>query len=253
MRKTLMISLALLVFVLPLSAYSVNALKSVPNNQSQKLDIRKSNKIIKKNQQLWKKQIKNADVIDSDELNNKQKFVATSLDQLKNHNKSVIEGTVYNLQKMNSPKNTAYTKATIHIDRVVSGDTSLKGKDIYVALIGGLVSFDHWYFNMSKPKDFDHEMLVNNEECPLPAIGSKIITGLVPNAIDEASEYNDSLRQSGFTINNSYAIGNIQYNLWIKNGNSDYVLNNPKVNKMAKNNNSLAKKLQKLTKEINRL
>lgn len=248
MRKTLMI-LALLVFVLPLSAYSVNALRdsTIPSKPS--TNSKSPARMIQRNQRIWDKQIAKADVIRSDDIHQDNKYVGTTLNQLKNHNKALIQGTVYNLQKMNSPQNMAYTKATIHIDKVISGDTTIKGKNIYVAFEGGLVSFDHWYANMGKPKDFDHQILVKNEEFTLPAIGSKVITGLIPNHLDEATEYNNSLKQSGFTINNSYSLDVPEYNFWVKKLNATkYVLNNPKVRHK---NTDFAKELQKLTTKIN--
>lgn len=249
MRKTLMIVLGLLVFVLPLSAYSSVLKRSTVRQEQTGL---RSSKIIRKNQLNWRRQTAKADVIESDELN-KSDFVAISMDQLKNHSKSVIKGRVYNLQKMVSPKNMAYTKATIHIDKVISGDKALQGHNVYVALAGGLVSFNHWYANMNHPKDYDREVLVNNEEAPLPQIGSQVITGLIPNPIDESSDYNASLKQSGFTINNSYAADNLQYNFWVKNKNQKkFVLNNPQIRKKAAENNDLTKSLNKLTSEINK-
>jgi len=251
MRKTLMI-LALLVFVLPLSAYSVNALKNSNSNRQVEM-MQSPAKIVNKNQKAWNKLIAKADVINSDEFESKDDFAASSLTQLQNHSKSTIMGTIYNLQKMNSPENMAYTKVTVHVDKVLTGDKDLKGKNIYLALPGGLVSFDHWYANMSKPKDFDHEMLVKNDEAPLPTIGSKIITGLIPSSLDEPSEYNDALKQSGFTNKNYSAISDPRYNLWIKKkGSKNFVLNNPVLRKKADKKGSLAKSIQKLTDEINR-
>lgn len=254
MKKILMIILSLSVFGLVLSVYSVNTLKSsMTQHQKETRTLRNTNRMINSNRKQWDKQIANADVIESNELKNDGEPIASSLEQLQNHSKLVIEGTVYNLQKMNSPKNMAYTKVELHIDKVISGDKDIQGKRIYLAMAGGLVSFDHWYANMSKPKDFNHEILVNIEEAPLPKIGSKVITGVIPNVIDESSEYNDALKQSGFTINNSYAISNQQYNVWIKNpGKKKYVLNNTKVNKRAAKNNDLTKALQKLTDQINK-
>lgn len=250
MRKTLMVILVLLVFVLPLSAYSINVLKNSQQKQSSHIQ---STTTIRQNQLSWKKQIKNADVIDSDEFEGGNSFVATSLDQLKNHSKSVIKGTVYKLDKMNSPKNMAYTKASVHIDQVISGDESLKNKTVYLALVGGLVSFDHWYANVNRPKDLNHEMLVKNEQAPLPKIGSRIITGVIPNTIDEPTDYNEALRQSGFTISNSYAIDNLKYNFWVKNRNSKkFILNNPKARKQTMKNDNLAEALENLTSEINK-
>jgi len=245
MRKTLIV-LILLVFVLPLSAYSVNSFQGKEHHGQISAGL------IQKNQKKWHGQIKNADVVHIDDLENDKSGTATSIDELNNHSKSVIKGTVYNLEKMNSPKNMALTKVLVHVDKVISGDKSLNNTTVYLALNGGLVSFDHLYAGTSKSKDFNHEMLVKNDQSPLPSIGSKIITGLIPNTLDKQSEYNNSLKQSGFNVTNSYMIQVPQYNLWIKKKNSQkYILNNPEVHKKSVRNDELVESLQKLTNRIN--
>ncbi|GEO64835.1 hypothetical protein [Companilactobacillus nantensis] len=248
MKKTLMIIVALLVFVLPLSAYSVNALRS---SDARQIKLEQSSKLIHTNQKKWRKHIAKADVIHSDEFANQSTSVSTSLEQLQNHSQTVIQGTVYNLQKMHSPEGMSYTKATIYVDRVISGDESIKDKNIYLALDGGLVSYDCWYAkNIGKNMDPKHEILVQNDEFPLPTIGSKVITGLVPNHLNETNAYNTALKQSGFTINNSYAIDNPQYDFWVKKPKATkYQLNNPKLRKFTSNQRT--KQLQKLTVLIN--
>ncbi len=251
MRKTLMV-LALLLFVLPLSACNTSTLTNSTTNYSKTSRTDNSKRIIRRNRRIWQRQVAKADVVHSDDFRGDYVFIATSMEQLNNHSKAVVQGTVYKLEKMNSPKNMAYTKASIHVDKVISGDKTLKNQTIYVAMKGGLVSFDHWYANMSKPKDFDHEMLVKNEEFPLPSIGSKVITGLTPNHVDEPSDYNNSLKQSGFTIENSYAIVVPQYDFWVKSPNSKkYVLNNPEMRKEKTRDDNLSKGLKKMTSEIN--
>ena len=247
MKKTLMIIVSLLVFVLPLSAYSVNALNS---SNAQEIKREESARLISRNQRIWQKHIAKADVIHSDEFSTRKAFISTSLEQLQNHSQTVIEGTVYNLQKMSSPEEMSYTKATIYVNRVISGDTSLKDKQIYLALDGGLVSFDRWYSHSGRPKDQNREMLIKNDEFPLPKIGSKIIVGLIPNHLDEPTEYNVALKRSGFTINNSYAIENPRYNVWVKAPDSSkYQLNNPKMRRQT--NAQQTQDLQKLTQQIN--
>lgn len=251
MRKTLMIIL-LLVFVLPFSTYIVNAAKDSPKHQKQLLDNQTSMALIRKNQKRWKSLTAHTDVIHSDEFGNRATSTGTTLDQVKNHSQAMIQGTVYNLQKMNSPKNMAYTKATIHVDRVLSGDESLKNKTIYVAFDGGLVPYDRWYANMNHTKRQDHEILVKNDEFMLPKIGAKVITGVIPNHLDEPLEHNESLKQSGFTIKNSYALESPQYNFWVKQPDAKkFILNNPKISRKQNRHNDLAKQLQALTNEIN--
>ncbi|WCG35682.1 hypothetical protein [Companilactobacillus farciminis] len=243
MKKILLILVALGV-ILPLSACSVKSMQKDQSRQSKQVQL------LEKNKQAWKKEIADADVIESDGLKGESTYVGTTLNQLKNHNQSLIKGTVVNLEKMHSPKNMAYTKATIHIDKVLSGDKTLQNKDYFVALNGGVVSFDRWYANMSKPKDFNHKMLIKHDEFPLPSIGSEIITGLMPIHLDEPLEYNSALKQSGFTIKNSFAMDGAKYNFWIRKPDTKkYQLNNPTVKK---SDTQLAQELTKLTNEINR-
>lgn len=201
--------------------------------------------VIKKNQKKWQAKIAKADIVHSEFEVTKQP-VSRTLDNLKNHNQVVIKGTVNNLEKMHSPKGSVYTKATVQVDRVLSGDESLVNKQILLALEGGLVSFDHWY---GEKRNLDREMLIKNDEFLLPEIGSQIITGLVPHNLDEPLEYNQALKESGFTSQNSFAINTPQYNFWVKDPkDSKYQLNNPK---LRNGEDSLAKSLQKLTNEIN--
>lgn len=246
MRKTLMI-LTLLVFVLPLSAYSVNTIKNSLHHDSNTSCI-----TIKENQRKWRRQTAKANIIHSEGNGREKVPVGISLDDLKNYNQAVIEGTIYNLEKMRSPQSMAYTKASVHIDKVISGDKSLKNKIVYLALNGGLVSFDDWY-SESKHKAYGHNMLVKNDEFPLPIIGSKIITGLIPNNLDEPIELNNDLKRSGFTSKNSFTINTPQYNFWVKGPNAkEYRLNNPTLRKKNINGDYLVESLQQLTKEINR-
>lgn len=201
--------------------------------------------VIKKNQKKWQAKIAKADIVHSEFEVTKQP-VSRTLDNLKNHNQMVIKGTVNNLEKMHSPKGSVYTKATVQVDRVLSGDESLVNKQILLALEGGLVSFDHWY---GEKRNLDREMMIKNDEFLLPEIGSQIITGLVPHNLDEPLEYNQALKESGFTSQNSFAINTPQYNFWVKDPkDSKYQLNNPK---LRNGEDSLAKSLQKLTNEIN--
>jgi len=244
MKKKLIIIVGLCVFVLSLSVYSINAM----NNQ--RLQLEPSAKLINKNDKNWQKKIAKADVIHSDEFANKTEVISTSLEQLQNHSQTVIQGTIYNLQKMSSPEEMSYTKATIYVNRVISGDKSLKHRKIYVALDGGLVSFNRWYAKNDKAKDQDRDMLIKNDEFPLPMINSKIITGLIPNHLDEPTEYNIALKQSGFTISNSYAIENPRYNFWVKNPDeSKYHLNNPQIKKKATAQQT--RQLKQLTTQLN--
>ena len=244
MRKTLMTVIALLVFVLSLSACSADTV-----HQSTDLKLEKRAKspsvIINKNQKKWSKNTSHIPVIRSDAQHfDDRGHVAQSMYQLKNVNKAVIKGTIYNLEQMNSPEDLAFTKATVHIDQVISGDESLKNKTVYLTLNGGITSSDH--------KGSNHEMFVKYDEFPLPKIGSQIIVGLLPTQLDEPTEYNQAVKQSGFNNKNFYIVNMPQFNFWVKGENDDkYHLNNPKVKKSLISDLDMRAAIVQLTKEIN--
>jgi hypothetical protein len=179
-----------------------------------------------------------------------------TLKELKKSNdksSATIKGTVYNLEQMSAPKNMVWTKATIHIDKVLSGDKSIVGKNYYVVLRGGLTTSDVFYADTNHTKEADHKILVRNPEAPLPQIGTKIITNISKNQQPDGTEYSKILEKSGFTKQKTRVIQNLQYNFWVKApGTSEYILNNPQIqNKKDTSEDYLAGGLQNLTKEIN--
>lgn len=260
MKRTLIV-LALLVFVLPLSACGSKT--KVSETQSQESKVQKQVKktqddaaLIKKNQAKWAQLTKDVATVDGDGFSGDYVSIPMSLKELKKSDyksSATIKGTVYNLEQMSAPKNMVWTKATIHIDKVLSGDKSIVGKNYYVVLRGGLTTSDVFYADTNHTKEADHKILVGNPEAPLPQIGTKVITQVAKNQAPDNSEYGQNLKKSGFTDKNSREIQNLQYNFWVKApGASEYVLNNPQIqNKKDTSEDYLAGGLQNLTKEIN--
>lgn len=257
MKRTL-IALALLVFVLPLSACGSQA--KVSETQSQEAKVQKKaqddSALIKKNQTKWSQLTKGVETVDGDGFSGDYVSIPMTLKELKkSHDKSsaTIKGTVYNLEQMSAPKNMVWTKATIHIDKILSGDKSIVGKNYYVVLRGGLTTSDVFYADTNHTKEADHKILVRNPEAPLPQIGTKIITNISKNQQPDGTEYSKILEKSGFTKQKTRVIQNLQYNFWVKApGASEYILNNPQIqNKKDTSEDYLAGGLQNLTKEIN--
>lgn len=257
MKRTL-IALALLVFVLPLSACGSQA--KVSETQSQEAKVQKKvqddSALIKKNQTKWSQLTKDVETVDGDGFSGDYVSIPMTLKELKKSNyksSATIKGTVYNLEQMSAPKNMVWTKATIHIDKVLSGDKSIVGKNYYVVLRGGLTTSDIFYADTNHTKEADHKILVRNPEAPLPQIGAQIITQIAKNQAPADSEYGQNLKKNGFTDKNSREIQNLQYNFWVKAlGASEYILNNPQMqNKKDTSEDYLAGGLQNLTKEIN--
>lgn len=242
MKKTLIV-LMTLVFVLPLSACSVS------NPRYQNID---QEKLIKKNSQAWEKKILGMQVVESDEHGDSRGHIVSSMTELKKYSKSVIQGRIINFEKMNNTKNVAYTKATVHIDDVISGDKKLKGQDIQMALNSGITSTTKWYADKNQTREVAHDILVQYDEFPLPKIGAKLIVGIDPTDENEPSPYNMALKRSKFDYGKSYVAIMPKYNFWIKDANDEkYRLNNPKANEDLKNNVEMGQGLNKLTETLN--
>jgi len=242
MKRTLII-LATVIFVLPLTAWMHTSGSNISNNQPA---------IIRKNSRTWKKEISDLPIIKSDGLGDSGGYIAQSMQQLKSVNDSVINGTVYSLERMESSKNLAFTRATVHVDKVISGDKELKGKNIQMVLNSGITSTSCWYADKNQTREADHDILVQYSEFPLPEIGSKIILGISSEVKNETTPYNEGLKQSGLHLKKSYIVNMPEFNLWIKDSKDrKYRLNNPKANEKLKANKEMKRKITKLTDELN--
>ncbi|WDT66668.1 hypothetical protein [Companilactobacillus crustorum] len=235
MKKTLVMLMAL-VMLLPLIACG-----------------KSDSAAIRKNSQRWEKETKSLEVVHSNRTTNNRGYIARSMIQLKQNNKFVIQGTVSNLSKINNPKNYAYTKATIHVDKVISGDKTLQGKTIYAAVNSGITTTNKWYDNHNQTREANRDILVQYREFPLPKISSKIIVGINRTASDGPTNYyNKVLKQNKFDLKKTYDINMMQYNFWIKNpGEKKYHLNNSQADKELQSNENMKKDIKKLTGELN--
>ena len=250
MKKTLIV-LMTLVFVLPLSACSVSSMLHSSGSKIDQKSISQTD-IIKKNYNSWQKNVDGIEIVKSNTAVDSRGKIAESMIQLKELNNSVIQGTVYNLEKMNNTKNVAYTRATIHVDKVISGDKKLQGKDIQMALNGGITSTSQWYADKNQTREAVHDILVQYSEFPLPKIGAKLIMGMNQADENEPSPYNKALKKSKFDYKKSYVAGMPEYNLWVKNPeDKKYHLNNPQADKKLKTNPEMKQGISKLTTELN--
>lgn len=194
----------------------------------------------------WDQQIATAKITSTSyNGSNDYSLIPTSIKELKKYNPLLIRGTVYNLEKMTGCHNDAYTKVSVFVNKVISGDKSLQGKIINFSLNSGFID---------RPKDdeFNYQKRI---EAPMPIIGSQIITGLTPRKINSGSKNH----VDKFFIDNN-ATGKLAFNikdpannLWIKPaGNKSFRLNNPYLNAKQKDD-WYSKKLLQLTKELNQL
>ena len=249
MKKKLIL-LSLLVFVLPLFAFTWPFQHHQSDSKTGRLSTAA---LVKKNKKAWHKTIKDSDIIDMDGQVDNRGYIAYSMPQLKEANELVIKGTVIKLEKMDNPDNMALTKATIKITEVLHGKKSLKGKTIAVALNGGVTTFDKWYAGLPSPKDEDHKVLIKYDEYPIPEIGSQIITGLSKADVSEPSDYMKAIRKNKFNFKKTYVLGMPEFNLWVKKPNEKkFYLNNPLAAKKLVVNPTFDKGINRMTQQFNK-
>lgn len=203
-----------------------------------------SKSTIKQNKARWDKETKSLKLVhDKTSVSDLATF-PKDLKSLKKNNDYVISGTVINLQKMTDNNQSAMTKATILVDRVISGNEKLSKHKIKVTFNGGITK------NKKSQKVF-----VQKNSTPIPTIGSKIITGVNTNYKDDADDKQAAyLKENNLGGSDSFEISVPEYNLWVKNKHDKkYSLNNPQLTgkKVSDSDKKYAKQLKKLTLQLN--
>lgn len=248
MKKTLPI-LTLLLAIVTISACTNNSQSENASSQTESSIVSQpkdnvTQDEIKTNKTNWENGISSLKVVhDKSSISDYASF-PTKLANLKKNNDYVISGTVTNLETMTDNNQAPMTKATIMVDNVLSGNGKLKKHEIKVIFNGGITT-----------NDKSKQVFVEKSDTPIPSIGSKIITGITSNRSgDTDKEYAKYLKKNHLGGSDSFAISVPEYNLWIYDNNSHkYVLNNPQLigKKVSYSNEDNAKKLKKLTKQIN--
>ncbi|MCH4009176.1 hypothetical protein [Companilactobacillus sp.] len=229
--------------LIPLSACSL-----ISNNS--KNDVEQHQKFsqhqLDKNDRVWNQKLKDAKIeTTSYGASVQYSMIPTSIAELKQYNKTLVKGTVFNLQQMTGCKDEAYTKVSLFVDEVIRGNKSIQNTIISFNLNSGFI--DH-----PKQSEYDY---IKKTEVPMPAIGSQLITGLSKRNINQIS---DAKIKNFFQTNqvanfNSYSLNDPVNSLWIKNhGDSKFHLNNPLLNKRSKDD-WYANKLLKLTDKLNQI
>lgn len=234
------------------------------NSTSQsKIEQQKRTKLIQKNKEVWDKKVKKAKNVDHP---NYDKYLINvpehyndeemSFSRLKNGNQFVIAGQVINLQPEFGLLFMTETKATIYVEKVISGDKKLQGKTIKTEFSGGLAKAKDYFNSVEGTYEGDSEgvpdpktiVYSTNPNVPMPKIGSHFIVGM--KRYKPSSEYRaDKLyKKYGLTTKNFYVINNPEVTYWIKKG-GEYRLNNPAF--YQKKNANKYPQIFKLTKKLN--
>ncbi len=224
-------------------------------HQDTKVEYEKRVKLIESNRKNWDEKIKKAKKLDQSKFKNNFTTVPSryndedmSLARLKSGNQFVIEGQVINLTPMFNVQLAPETKATIYVKKVISGDKSLQGENIYTEFSGGLTKAKDLYTNFGIT---DPKQIVYDEKAtfPMPKIGNYVVMGMnryQPEDDKQQSRY----QHVGLTTKNFYPINNSEVTFWVKD-NDKFRLNNP-----AFYHKGIKKdypNIFKLTKELNKL
>ncbi|WP_057879483.1 hypothetical protein [Companilactobacillus kimchiensis] len=168
----------------------------------------------------------------------------------------VIKAKVQNLYKVINKKNLSsnippvYTRGEIKVDQVIAGTKQLNQKIINLAFWSGITSADNSYiFESGELKKINHSILIQDDNVPLPKIGSEIILS-IQNVDWDFYSSNDQFAENGFTKGTTFQPVMATIHFWIKEpGTEKFVLNNS----LIKNKQNAVKVPieQNMTDEIN--
>jgi len=233
------------------------------NNQKSKQAERQLQQTIQKNKIAWNKQ-KHAAV----NINHKNydRYVTQvpsgyqdddmSLNRFKNGSQLVVQAQVVNLQP-EMGRLVTETKATIHIQKVISGDKDYQNKTVKTEFSGGLSKAKDYFHSIEGEyvgadygiKDPKTIVYTTEPNIPMPKIGQTIIIGL--NRFKPENKAQRVMYQKhGLTTKNFYVIDNPEVTYWVKR-NGEFKLNNPAFVKA--DNKGKYPNLHKVTKKLNDL
>ncbi|WP_195701832.1 hypothetical protein [Companilactobacillus futsaii] len=213
--------------------------------QNQQQDSKEQTKLIQKNKKVWNKRLKKAQTVEFPG----EKIISVpagyndedmSLTRFKNGSQLVVKARVIDLKPELKRVLTPETKASIYIDKVISGDKTLQYSTIKTEFSGGLIHAKNYLVNIEGQYTGEQFGIKNPQAIvygqtltkPMPKIGQTII--LVLNK-----------RQSS---KNFYVVNNPEVTFWIKR-NDKYRLNNPAFYQVQ--NQSKYSNIFKITKYLN--
>ncbi|CAJ1176282.1 hypothetical protein [Companilactobacillus nantensis] len=210
------------------------------NSETYYTEAKKSQ--IQKNKQQWQNKVTNS------EVHTLGKYIETlpkndiPTASLVKGEGTIIKATVLNLQEA-SQTITPTTKIIIHVDKVLTGNNKLAGKNVKYFTAGGLIPKNNYMSPDSQEPQFkDVTVFEKRLAYPIPNVGKHIIINLKPSKLDFGGR-KDKLKQ--------YVPVNVEQEYWIFDKSAKrYQLNNQLIT-----NGEYQKfpKLMKLTNEINQI
>ncbi|MFH5811141.1 hypothetical protein [Companilactobacillus sp. FL22-1] len=216
-------------------------------------------KTIRQNKTKWNRRLRQAVDLDK-KISDQTPTIPPAYDdssmswqRLTAGNQLLVKAQVVNLQP-ELGRLVTETKATIYIEKVISGDKSWQGKTIKTEFSGGLARVKD-YVNVFTDKDttkdfgFDDPNTIiraSDPSIPMPQIGQKIIIGL--NRFRAENENQKKMYQHfGLSRKNFFVINNPQVTYWTQESKT-YRLNNPA---FLKGNLKKYPNLKRITERLN--
>lgn len=228
MKKSLLL-IMLLAIIFPLSACSSKRTKV---SEPQKLP---ESQQIAVNSRKWDQQTKNLTVVHNLQYSDDYAGSVHSVADFKKVHSGtwVIKAKVLNLGKVISKKHSAselppvFTRGEVKVDQVIGGSNKLNKKTINLVFEGGITSKDNSFsFTAKGIKKFGHPVLVQDDNAPLPKIGSEIILAIQSVDWEYYSSY-EHLDENGFKEGTTFQPVMANIHFWVKEpGAKEFVLNN---------------------------
>lgn len=229
MKKSLLL-IMLLAIIFPLSACSSKRTKV---SEPQKLP---ESQQIAVNSRKWNQQTKNLTVVHNLQYSDDYAGSVHSVADFKKVHSGtwVIKAKVLNLGKVINKKHSAselppvFTRGEVKVDQVIGGSNKLNKKIINLVFWGGITSKDNSFsFTSNKGiKKFDHPVLIQDDNAPLPKIGSEIILAIQSVDWPYYSSY-EHLDENGFKEDTTFQPVMANIHFWVKEpGAKEFVLNN---------------------------
>jgi len=175
---------------------------------------------IKLNKNNWEKKQKKAEIHNMpmyvESIPQKSKSPDSIKAIAKNHG-ILVQGTVINLEKGNQSIRPT-TKIILHIDKVITGNKNIQGKNIKYFTAGGILPKDA-YTGVGYTSQSDGQTVyVKYDRYPIPEIGNKVIVSLKKGEINFVGK-KDHLEQ--------YDLKNEEEEYWIFDSKTcKYIMNN---------------------------
>lgn len=214
--------------------------------------------LLKKNTQNWNHQTKGAQMVHLSGTYNDFNGSVHSLKAIENmhSDSSVIKGKVLNLHQVkynHSEEGSifpAYTRMEIKVNTIIGGNKKPAKKVIDVLFADGLTTYNSFYKRINPNLKRSRKVFVQDDNVPLPRIGSEVIMSIQESDWAYACTYLNAIK-NGFHEDRFYQPVMQTLHFWIKNpGDKEFIANNTVIKNKEPRAEKIAPETQ-LTADLN--